>query len=166
MPWRPFTKYQLQKWSKAQKRNFYNSASKWNMLSILSYIWFTNILLHILMSKTPHNGSKLCFFLFFFCILKVPQVVTKLLIIQRHCNNFMAEITGQDYQPCWISDTWLNSKLFVTSLIGLIALMSTCIFTVCFANLWQLESSFWLFAIHSQLWHVLPTCHYQNYHLP
>ena len=76
----------------------------------------------------------------------------------------MAEITGQDFQPSWISDTWLNSN-HVTSLIRLITLMSTCIFTVSFANLWQLESSFWLFAIHSQLWHVLPTCHYQNYHL-
>ena len=46
----------------------------------------------------------------------------------------MAEITGQDFHPSLISDTWLNSKVFVTSLIRLITLMSTCILTVCFAN--------------------------------
>ena len=38
-------------------------------------------------------------------------------------------------EKIWISDTWLNSKLFVISL-RLITPMSTCIFTVCFANLW------------------------------
>ena len=74
---------------KLKKRNFYNSASKWHMLSIFSYILDTNMLLTI-----------------------------KLFWVK------------QDFQPSWISDTWFNSKLFVTSLIRLTTMMRVYIYSM------------------------------------